>query len=59
MKKESYGYERHAEQLYDWFIAPLQASLSQHSIDTLIIVPDGPLRTIPLTALYSFFCYES
>ncbi|MDM8558167.1 CHAT domain-containing protein [Candidatus Parabeggiatoa sp. HSG14] len=51
MKKGGYAYEDHAEQLYDWLIAPLQVSLNKQGIDTLIIVPDGPLRTVPLTAL--------
>lgn len=42
-----------AKQLYNWFITPLEAKLSTHQINTLVIVPDGPLRTIPMAALYN------
>jgi len=39
-----------AKQLYQWFIAPIQAELTK--FNTLVIVPDGPLRTIPFAAFY-------
>jgi CHAT domain-containing protein len=45
-------YVRHARQLYRWLIEPMEADLASAGIDTLVIVPDGPLRTIPLSALY-------
>ncbi len=41
-----------AKQLYQWLIAPIKAKLAAHHINTLVIVPDGPLRTIPMAALY-------
>ncbi len=44
-------YERYAEKLYDWLIRPLESELTGQEIDTLVFVPDGPLRTIPMTAL--------
>jgi CHAT domain-containing protein len=37
--------------LYDWLIRPI-AALLPPSIDTLVIVPDGALRTIPFSALH-------
>lgn len=40
------------QQLYDWIIRPLEPQLSAHKITTLVIVPDGALRTIPLAALH-------
>ncbi len=40
-----------ARQLYDWLIAPLQQQLEAADIHTLILVPDGALRLIPLAAL--------
>ncbi len=43
---------RQARQLYDWLIAPIHDLLAQHQIDTLVQVPDGPLRMIPLAALH-------
>ena len=39
-----------AKQLYQWFITPIQVNLAK--INTLVIVPDGPLRTIPFAAFY-------
>lgn len=41
-----------AQQLYDWLIRPIENILTKHSIDTLIVVPDGRLRMIPLTTLH-------
>ncbi len=40
----------YAQRLYSTFIAPLNRSL--RGVDTLIIVPDGVLRTIPFAALH-------
>jgi CHAT domain-containing protein len=45
-------YLPHAQQLYDWLIRPIEAVLASTSIDTLVFVPDGPLRTIPMSALH-------
>jgi CHAT domain-containing protein len=42
----------HARQLYDWIIGPIAAELDRQHIDTLVVVPDGALRTIPLAALH-------
>jgi CHAT domain-containing protein len=41
------------KQLYNWLINPLIPTLNQNSIKTLVIAADGPLRTIPFSALYS------
>ncbi len=41
-----------AKQLYQWLITPLKHALESRDIDTLIIVPDGILRTIPFASLY-------
>jgi len=40
-----------ARKLYDWLISPILPTLKENGIKTLIIVPDGPLRTIPMAAL--------
>jgi CHAT domain-containing protein/Tfp pilus assembly protein PilF len=45
-------YLRHARQLHDWLIRPLEPELADAKIDTLVFVPDGPLRTIPMAALH-------
>ncbi|MDM8564424.1 CHAT domain-containing protein [Candidatus Halobeggiatoa sp. HSG11] len=41
-----------AQKLHMWLIKPLLKSLSEHNIDTLIIVPEGVLRTVPFAALH-------
>jgi CHAT domain-containing protein len=46
-------YLLQAQQLYQWLIAPLQSTLQHHKIDTLVLVPDESLRTIPIAALHS------
>ncbi len=51
-KRTTNQYLPHARQLYDWLIRPLEPSLKAFPLDTLVIVPDGPLRTIPLAALH-------
>jgi CHAT domain-containing protein len=38
-------------QLYDWLIKPLEQPLKDNAIDTLIYIPDGALRLLPLAAL--------
>jgi CHAT domain-containing protein len=49
--RTSNAYLTQSRQLYDWLIRPLRPWLSEHRIDTLVFVPDGALRTIPLAAL--------
>jgi CHAT domain-containing protein len=51
-KRTTREYLPHAQQLYRWLIAPLEPDLKAAQIDTLIFVPDGPLRTIPIAALH-------
>jgi len=41
-----------ARQLYDWLFRPIERDLAAADIDTLVVVPDGALRTIPMSALH-------
>lgn len=41
-----------AKQLHDWLIAPLGPLLEKARPDTLVFVPDGALRTIPMGVLH-------
>ncbi len=41
-----------SQQLYDWLIRPIEADMQDLKIDTLVFVPDGALRSIPMAALY-------
>jgi len=43
---------RPAQQLYEWLVNPIRKELQRQQVETLIVVPDGALRTIPLGALY-------
>ena len=51
-KRTTREYLPHAQRLYTWLISPLEADLAQARVDTLVFVPDGPLRTIPMAALH-------
>jgi CHAT domain-containing protein len=46
------GYMPQARRLYSWMIQPLEKSLDREGVNLLVIVPDGPLRTIPISALH-------
>jgi len=52
-KRTSAEFLPHAQQLYNWLILPFEKDLADHRIDTLVFVPDGPLRTIPMGALHN------
>ena len=51
-KRTTWEYLPHAKRLYDWLIRPIESDLAQLTTDTLVFVPDGPLRTIPMAALH-------
>ena len=51
-KRTTYEYLDQAKQLYDWLIKPLTPLLTSKQIDTLVFIPDGALRNIPMAALY-------
>jgi CHAT domain-containing protein len=38
--------------LYNMLLLPLEPALHEHQIDTLVFVPDGPLRVIPFAAIH-------
>lgn len=41
-----------AFKLYSWLIRPIEEDLKQSNAKTIIYAPDGPLRYVPLAALY-------
>jgi CHAT domain-containing protein/tetratricopeptide (TPR) repeat protein len=45
-------YLRHSQKLYGFLIKPLQDMLSKAKVETLVMIPEGPLRTIPMAALH-------
>jgi len=50
--RTSREYLMNAQQLYDWLVRSLEPDLAAAKINTLVFVPDGPLRTIPMAALH-------
>jgi CHAT domain-containing protein len=52
MNRTSLEYRPHAETLYDWLVRPYVGRLEAEQVHTLVFVPDGPLRTIPMAALH-------
>jgi CHAT domain-containing protein len=51
-KRTTREYLVPARKLYDRLIRPLEQDLEAANVDTLVFVPDGPLRTIPMAALH-------
>jgi CHAT domain-containing protein len=45
-------YMSQARALYDLLLRPIEPLLAQNQVDTLVVVPDGALRLIPLAALH-------
>mgnify|MGYP001145779798 CR=1 FL=1 len=41
-----------AQQLYTWLIQPLEATLAEQNIESLIYLPDGVLRYVPIAVLH-------
>ncbi|NEO01323.1 MAG: CHAT domain-containing protein, partial [Moorea sp. SIO3I7] len=38
--------------IHDWLIGPIQAELAKSNIFTLVFIPDGALRNLPMSVLY-------
>ena len=51
-KRTTREFLPHAQRLYDDLIRPLEEDLHSAGVDTLVFVPGGILRTIPLAALH-------
>ena len=51
-KRTTRQYLPYSQKLYDLLLRPLEPELAARGIDTLVIVPDGALRTIPMSALH-------
>jgi CHAT domain-containing protein len=51
-KRTTREYRQHAAQLYDWLMRPLEPAIEASEARTLVFVPGGVLRTIPMAALY-------
>jgi CHAT domain-containing protein len=51
-KRTTREYLPHSQKLYDWLIRPLEIDLEREEIKTIVFVPDGALRTIPMSALH-------
>ena len=50
-RRATYRFLNDARVLYDQLIRPIESDLQSRHIDTLVFVPDGKLRTIPMAAL--------
>ncbi len=45
------AFKESAKQLYTWLIKPLEEDLTNENVQTLVFVPDGALRSVPIAAL--------
>lgn len=50
--KDSQRYLEPARRLYQWLVRPVAPDLARSRPETLVFVPDGALRNIPMGALY-------
>ncbi|MBN3925402.1 MAG: CHAT domain-containing protein [Nostoc sp. NMS4] len=41
-----------SQQVYNWLLKPIESQLQKSDVDTLVFVLDGPLRNLPMAALY-------
>ncbi|MEC4813685.1 MAG: CHAT domain-containing protein [Scytonema sp. PMC 1069.18] len=41
-----------SQQVYSWLLQPIESELQRSSVNTLIFVLDGALRSVPMAALY-------
>ena len=41
-----------SQQVYNWLIKPVEADLAKSQVKTLVFVPDGSFKLIPMTALH-------
>lgn len=51
-KRTTAQYLIPARRIFDWLLRPLESRFAAAGINTLVVVPDGVLRTIPLAALH-------
>lgn len=42
-----------SEQVYDWLIRPVETELAASGVKTLVFVPDGAFRNVPMSTLYN------
>ncbi|MEM6774563.1 MAG: CHAT domain-containing protein [Pseudomonadota bacterium] len=53
MSNSSGAFKEPAGDLHRWLLGPAMATLKRAQVSTLVFVPDGPLRTVPMAALWS------
>ena len=51
-KRKTRDYLPHAKTLYEWLMAPMEKDFQRRGINTLVVVSDQSLRTIPLSVLH-------
>lgn len=51
-KRSTHQYLRPAAKLHSWLIEPYERLLESEGVETLVFVPGGSLRTVPLGALH-------
>ncbi|MBD1871330.1 CHAT domain-containing protein [Cyanobacteria bacterium FACHB-471] len=53
VERDSDDYLVLAQQLYQWFISPLEAKLQSEGIQTIAFIPDAGVRSVPFAALHN------
>jgi CHAT domain-containing protein/Arc/MetJ-type ribon-helix-helix transcriptional regulator len=50
-------FQEVSQKIYDWLIKPVESDLKNSGVNTLVFIPDGSLRNIPVSALYDGALY--
>jgi len=51
-KRTTHEYRQPGRLLYDWLVTPVSAALTSNHVETMVFVPDGALRLVPMGALF-------
>ena len=52
LSKNNQDYQNNAKRFYTWLIKPIEATLEQHNVHTLVVIPDAMMRKIPFAAFH-------
>jgi CHAT domain-containing protein len=51
-KRTTNQFLPHAQRLYGWLFRPIEPELASGQVTTVVLIPDGALRSVPMAALH-------
>jgi len=52
LRNRSTAFVERSRTVFDWLLKPIMAIVEEHGMNTLVFVPDGVLRMLPIAALW-------